>query len=174
MDNENVYLPKLARLISIKKEVSGARPIKTFRAQLLNETNLSHRCGQCAMVSVFGKGESMFAISSSPLVKDYLQFSIMKMGRVTSELHAMKEGDIWIKTWYDDENVYIKVKDNGYGIPQEKVGRIFDPFFTTKEKGTGLGLSLSYRIIQDHQGDFRVESEIQKGTTMTIRLPKKV
>ncbi len=94
MDNENVYLPKLAKIINIKEEVSGARPIKTFRAQLLTETNLSHRCGQCAMVSVYGKGESMFAISSSPLVKDYLQFSIMKMGRVTSSLHSMKEGDI--------------------------------------------------------------------------------
>jgi len=94
MDNENVYLPKLAKIINIKEEVSGARPIKTFRAQLLTETNLSHRCGQCAMVSVYGKGESMFAISSSPLVKDYLQFSIMKMGRVTSSLHSMKVDDI--------------------------------------------------------------------------------
>ncbi|NOR12422.1 MAG: heterodisulfide reductase subunit F [Candidatus Aminicenantes bacterium] len=94
MDNENAYLPKLAKIISIKEEVSGARPIKTFRAQLLTDTNFSHRCGQCAMVSVFGKGESMFAISSSPLVKDYLQFSIMKMGRVTSSLHSMQEDDI--------------------------------------------------------------------------------
>ncbi len=93
MDNTNVYLPILATIINIKEEVGGARPIKTFRAQLLNEDQFTHRCGQCAMVSVFGKGESMFAISSSPLVKDYLQFSIMKMGRVTSELHAMKVGD---------------------------------------------------------------------------------
>jgi NAD(P)H-flavin reductase len=94
MDNANVYLPKLAKIIHIKEEVSGARPIKTFRAQFLNGNQFTHRCGQCAMVSVFGKGESMFAISSSPLVKDYLQFSIMKMGRVTSDLHAMKEGDV--------------------------------------------------------------------------------
>ncbi|MGB3860560.1 MAG: FAD/NAD(P)-binding protein [Candidatus Aminicenantaceae bacterium] len=94
MDNANVYLPKLAKIIQIKEEVGGARPIKTFRAQFLNENQFTHRCGQCAMVSVFGKGESMFAISSSHLVKDYLQFSIMKMGRVTSELHTMKEGDI--------------------------------------------------------------------------------
>lgn len=94
MDKSNVYLPKLAKIIQIKEEVSGARPIKTFRTQFLNGDQFTHRCGQCAMVSVFGKGESMFAISSSNLVKDYLQFSIMKMGRVTSELHAMKEGDI--------------------------------------------------------------------------------
>ena len=94
MDNTNVYLPKLAQIIQIREEVGGARPIKTFRAQFLNGDQFTHHCGQCAMVSVFGKGESMFAISSSPLIKDYLQFSIMKMGRVTSELHAMKEGNI--------------------------------------------------------------------------------
>jgi NAD(P)H-flavin reductase len=46
------------------------------------------------MLSVFGKGESMISISSSPLMKDYLQFSILKMGRVTSSLHEMQIGDL--------------------------------------------------------------------------------
>jgi NAD(P)H-flavin reductase len=46
------------------------------------------------MLSVFGKGESMISISSSPLVNDYLQFSILKMGRVTSSLHEMQVGDV--------------------------------------------------------------------------------
>ncbi|MFQ6037325.1 MAG: FAD/NAD(P)-binding protein [Candidatus Aminicenantales bacterium] len=90
----NVYLPKLARILEIKHEVKGARPIKTFRTQFLNGDTFSFRCGQCAMLSVFGKGESMISISSPPLVKEYLQFSILKMGRVTSALHEMMEGDI--------------------------------------------------------------------------------
>jgi NAD(P)H-flavin reductase len=90
----NIYLPKLAKIIEIHEEVSGARPIKTFRTQFVNDNHFSFSCGQCAMLSVFGKGESMISISSSPLVKDYLQFSILKMGRVTSALHEMREGDI--------------------------------------------------------------------------------
>jgi len=90
----NPYIPKLARIISIKEEVGGLRPIKTFRTKFINENDFSFRCGQCAMLSVFGKGESMISISSSPLVKDHLQFSILKMGRVTSALHEMYEGDI--------------------------------------------------------------------------------
>jgi sulfhydrogenase subunit gamma (sulfur reductase) len=90
----NVYLPSLARIILLKEEVGGARPIKTFRTQFISQNNFSFRCGQCAMLSVFGKGESMISISSSPLVKDYLQFSILKMGRVTSALHEMQVGDI--------------------------------------------------------------------------------
>lgn len=90
---QNDYIPKLAKLISVKEEVSGARAIKTFRTRFINENSFSHQCGQCAMLSVFGKGEAMISISSSPLQKDYLQFSILKMGRVTSALHEMGEGD---------------------------------------------------------------------------------
>ena len=90
----NTYLPRLAKIIHIKQEVDGARPIKTFHTQFLNNNNFSFRCGQCAMLSVFGRGESMISISSSPLIEDYLQFSILKMGRVTSALHEMEEGNI--------------------------------------------------------------------------------
>lgn len=92
--DHNVYIPQLSKIIEIKEEVSGARPIKTFRTQFLNGQNFSFRCGQCAMLSVFGKGESMISISSSPLIKDCLQFSVLKMGRVTSALHEMTEGNI--------------------------------------------------------------------------------
>lgn len=90
----NTYIPKLAKIIHIKEEVGGARPIKTFRTQFLHPNGFSYRCGQCAMISVFGKGESMISISSSPSIKDYLQFSILKMGRVTSAVHEMEVGDV--------------------------------------------------------------------------------
>ncbi len=90
----NTYIPKLAKIIRIKEEVGGARPIKTFRTQFFENNNFSFKCGQCAMLSVFGKGESMISISSTPLIKDYLQFSILKMGRVTSSLHEKQVEDI--------------------------------------------------------------------------------
>lgn len=91
---DNDYIPKLAKIIDIKEEVGGARAIKSFRTKFISENSFSQKCGQCAMLSVFGKGESMISISSSPLVKDYLQFSILKMGRVTSALHEMEVGDL--------------------------------------------------------------------------------
>jgi NAD(P)H-flavin reductase len=84
----------LARIIEIREEVGGARPIKTLRSAFLNGDGFSFRCGQCAMLSVFGRGEVMISISTSPMVKDYLQFSILKMGRVTTALHDMEVGDI--------------------------------------------------------------------------------
>jgi signal transduction histidine kinase len=83
--------------------------------------------------------------------------------RVPSENTAEDAGD-WIE---------IQFRDTGHGIPEAELGRIFDPFFTTKvsKNGTGLGLSLSYGIIQNHGGTIRVESQVHKGTTFTIRLP---
>src|SRR4030042_2612677 len=90
----NIYLPKPAKILEIKEEVGGVRPIKTFRTAFVDGSVFSYRCGQCAMLSVFGKGEVMISISSSPRVKDYLQFSILKMGRVTTAIHEMEAGDI--------------------------------------------------------------------------------
>ncbi|NIM10910.1 MAG: heterodisulfide reductase subunit F [Candidatus Aminicenantes bacterium] len=94
MNSSNSYLPEPARIIGIKEEVTGQRAIKTFRTQFINGGQFSYNCGQCAMLSVFGKGESMISISSAPYVKDYLQFSILKTGRVTTALHEMEVGDI--------------------------------------------------------------------------------
>jgi signal transduction histidine kinase len=55
----------------------------------------------------------------------------------------------------------------------ELVDRIFDPYFSTKDAGTGLGLPIAKKIVEDHGGAIRVESEVQKGTVITIRLPRK-
>ena len=90
---DNPYLPKLARIVEIIEEVEGARAIKTFRVQFVDD-GFTHQCGQCAMLSVLGKGESMISISSTPLEKEYLQFSIMRVGRVTTAIHEMQEGEL--------------------------------------------------------------------------------
>jgi signal transduction histidine kinase len=70
------------------------------------------------------------------------------------------------------EYAQIAVADTGCGISQEDVQRIFEPFFTTKgQKGTGLGLAVIWGIVDNHDGTITVQSELQKGTTFTIRLP---
>ncbi len=71
------------------------------------------------------------------------------------------------------DTVEMVVYDNGGGIPEEIKPRIFTPFFTTKPagKGTGLGLSISYDIVvQEHGGEFKVESELGEFTEVTIKL----
>jgi signal transduction histidine kinase len=73
------------------------------------------------------------------------------------------------------ENVEIRIRDNGEGIPEEIRARIFEPFFTTKPagSGTGLGLSMSHDIVvQEHKGAIVVESECGQYTEFMITLPK--
>jgi two-component system NtrC family sensor kinase len=67
--------------------------------------------------------------------------------------------------------VHVKFSDTGEGMPPETQSRVFEPFFTTKEGGTGLGLSISYGIIQAHNGEITVTSQVGEGTTFTILLP---
>ena len=66
----------------------------------------------------------------------------------------------------------IEVTDDGPGIPPDALTQVFDPFFTTKPTGTGLGLSVSYGIVRDHGGTIDVRSEVGRGTTFTVVLPK--
>lgn len=85
-------------------------------------------------------------------------------------------GEIKIKSWYDQENAYISVEDNGSGIEKSIIETIFEPFFTTKPRnvGTGLGLSISKSIIEEnHNGKLYVESEVGVGTKFIIQLPIK-
>lgn len=71
------------------------------------------------------------------------------------------------------EIIKIHIKDNGHGIDALYREKVFDPFFTTKAKGTGLGLTVCNQIVKIHGGSIDIESEHDKGTTITITLPKK-
>ena len=82
-------------------------------------------------------------------------------------------GDIYISAKTQGENVMIQFQDTGCGIKQENLVKIFEPFYTTKPvgQGTGLGMSIAYRVIEAHNGKISVESELGKGTKITIILP---
>ncbi len=72
-----------------------------------------------------------------------------------------------------DNAVEVTIKDNGYGMTKETLSKLFEPFYTTKDigEGTGLGLSISFGIVQKHQGELFVESELGVGSVFTLRLP---
>jgi two-component system, NtrC family, sensor kinase len=71
----------------------------------------------------------------------------------------------------DDGCVSLKFSDNGAGILDEHLEKIFEPFFTTKVKGTGLGLAITKQIVEQHHGKISIRSEIDRGTTVEVKLP---
>ncbi len=81
--------------------------------------------------------------------------------------------EVSIEPYYIDdvEFVSIKIKDNGCGIPKDKLDKIFQPLFTTKSKGSGLGLYMVKLIVEKHGGLIKVESEENIGTTFQIIIP---
>ncbi len=120
---------------------------------------------------------------------DPTQVHQVAMNLITNAYHAIgpSGGEIIVALSEKKCNVYdlqgtslapgfyaiLTVSDNGVGIYPTVLDKIFEPYFTTKVqgKGTGLGLSVVYGIIKEHKGDIRVDSEIGKGTTITVYLP---
>ena len=81
---------------------------------------------------------------------------------IDNAIYALnKDGELSIETTCDNKNMFVKIVDNGTGIPAEIQSRIFDPFFTTKKvgEGTGIGLDIVNRIIKRHNGEIKVHSK---------------
>ncbi|MEM4326427.1 MAG: ATP-binding protein, partial [Candidatus Pacearchaeota archaeon] len=107
--------------------------------------------------------------------KDYLKQAIINIFKNSIEALQVKQTkkNIQIKTFYDKntDSIGIKITDNGIGIEQEKLQKIFEPYYTTKDYGTGLGLTIVYKVIKEHGGDIKVESQKDKWTSFTIYIP---
>lgn len=95
---------------------------------------------------------------------------------ITNAIYAMRDGggELEISLKELESSLELKVRDTGFGISKDHIGKIFDPFFTTKPvgEGTGLGLAISYSIVTQHRGKISVESIEGIGTTFTIELPR--
>jgi len=93
-------------------------------------------------------------------------------GRLTIRTAVSRE-DGGLQARPDGRFVTVAVSDTGCGIPPDRIDRIFEPFFTTKDvgRGTGLGLSQVYGFVQQSGGAVHVDSEVGRGTTLTLSLP---
>lgn len=81
-------------------------------------------------------------------------------------------GNIYFTTKRNDNSIEISIKDNGLGIPESIKDRIFEPFMSQgKKQGIGLGLSIAEKIVKDHGGSIRVESDLGEGAEFIISLP---
>ncbi|MGN7471930.1 sensor histidine kinase [Brevibacillus sp. SAFN-007a] len=91
--------------------------------------------------------------------------------------HTEPNGEVVVSVEKDRETVLITIQDNGIGIPEEDLPHVFERFYrgdrsrNRERGGSGLGLTIAKGIVEAHQGEIKIESELGKGTIVTIRLP---
>jgi two-component system NtrC family sensor kinase len=155
-------------------------------------------CSACKMVDVIESALCLVAKelegASLRLTKEFLEhptinmspgnFQEVALNLILNAIQAIEENsDGWVKVKVapaaEAEKVIFEVSDSGIGIPESNLSRLFDPFFTTKgalgggkRSGTGLGLTICYNVVQSHSGEIQVESELGKGSTFRVILPR--
>ncbi|MFC5449290.1 PAS domain S-box protein [Paenibacillus aestuarii] len=114
-----------------------------------------------------------FTPGSAQIYCDENQLKQVFINFIKNAIEAMpKGGEIRIQI-SNDENQQLRIRliDEGCGIPKDVLSKLGQPFYTTKEKGTGLGFMVSKKIIENHAGHIHVESEVNQGTKIEITLP---
>ncbi|TYR80518.1 PAS domain-containing protein [Priestia megaterium] len=108
------------------------------------------------------------------LVKcDENQLKQMFMNLLKNSMEAMPYGGrLAVRIWGEKEEVVIEIQDEGCGMSSEQIHNLGNPFYTTKDTGTGLGYLVIKRIIDNHKGHFHVQSYLNKGTLVTITMPR--
>jgi len=111
--------------------------------------------------------------SLAPLEIDRDQIKQAFYNIIRNAFQAMKSGGILrIRSGADETHQFVSFSDTGGGISPENISRVFEPYFTTKSTGSGLGLLIVRRIVRAHGGEVIIESEQNRGLTLTIRLPR--
>ena len=132
---------------------------------------LNHRLqGKVQVIENFGK---LPLIDCYPSQLNQVFMNIIG-NAIDSFLTTQSDRQITINTkQLAHQQIQVRIRDNGSGIPSEVQSRIFDPFFTTKPigQGTGLGLAISYQIIEKHKGTIKLNSQMDYGTEFVINLP---
>lgn len=112
-------------------------------------------------------------LASFSVIGEREKFRQCLLNVMKNAIEAMPNGGtLQVYVSIDNGRVLIRIADTGVGMTKEQLERLGEPYFTTKGvKGTGLGMMVVYRIVESMNGTIRIESEIHKGTTVSIYLP---
>jgi signal transduction histidine kinase len=174
--------PEMNRLERMFKELSDFSShyelrVKRINAKKIMDSILEMMREECAAKKIdleYNAQNDTFYIEADP---ERLRQVFMNL--LINSISAMPEGGLLTVSIVEAEadglnnpaQIEVRIKDTGRGISRENCEQIFEPFRTTKNGGMGLGLSISRKIVQQHGGEIRVESKIDKGTTFIVRLP---
>ena len=134
-----------------------------------------------SLVTLFEGEASLLRIQIQAEIDSELPLISMDHDRLTQALinimkngiQAMEQGGVLrIGTHPLKDRIEIVISDTGVGIPADQMEKIFNYYYTTKKEGVGLGLPIAHRIIEAHGGQVNVQSQVGKGTRVTITLPR--
>ncbi|MCF7858715.1 MAG: PAS domain-containing sensor histidine kinase [Candidatus Cloacimonetes bacterium] len=176
-DLENIVSASLHAREVVKKLMLFARQMPSVRAELnLNEAVsnatffLESRCRK-NMVKI----DLDLKKKIPSIIADSSQIHQVLINLIVNSLQAMPNGGIInIKTFNDEQKVFLECSDTGIGMSKAVISKIFHPFFTTKKvnEGTGLGLSVVHGIIYSHSGEINVSSQPGKGAKFLLSFPQ--
>jgi two-component system sensor histidine kinase HydH len=162
---------------SISELLDYARPAKLEHRPLIIDDLLSRALMLVRSDAEAGNVEVIedYRCGASTIDGDEDKLTQVVLNLCLNSIQAMKDGGtLSLSSSLLDGWVTIEISDTGSGISAQNKQRIFEPYFTTKEDGTGLGLAMSAQIIEDHHGQIEISSEPGNGTTVFVKLPRKI
>jgi nitrogen fixation/metabolism regulation signal transduction histidine kinase len=176
-DSTKTILQEVERLRSIVDEFSR---FARLPAPKLERTDLREVVAQAASLHAKGEAPVTAALPGSPVdanvdadqITQVLHNLLQNARDAARDAHPGGGARVRLELEASADTVYIRVEDNGAGIPADQTGAIFEPYYTRKEGGTGLGLAITQRIVSEHGGRIDVDSERGR-TTFTVVLPRR-
>lgn len=178
--SEETLLEIVNNILEIEKMQSGT-PILLERT-IFDVALLTRRVVETIQAPAMEKNiELAYDDVPSPIE---IEGDVSKVERVITNLvsnavkYTPEGGHVWVSTLVDGRYAVIQVKDDGYGIPADELPHIFDRYRRVKGHrhlavGTGLGLAVVKSLVEAHQGEILVDSEVNQGSTFSIKLPVK-
>lgn len=173
----NVLANLANNLLSLSKQTSDISKkgfTKISINKILNDSILKMNViAEEKKIALVNKVESMESyVNGDPVMLTQLFFNILN----NAINYTPMGGVIKISNKVKNNNTVINIEDNGKGIPQDKISHIFEPFYRsldgdTVQDGAGLGLTIAKSIVEIHNGEISIKSEINRGTSVEITLP---
>jgi two-component system nitrogen regulation sensor histidine kinase NtrY len=176
-ESTKTILQEVERLRHIVDEFSR---FARLPAPKRNRTDLREVAAQAASLYVEGDAPVTAELSAGPVeafidadqITQVLHNLLQNARDAAREAHPAGGGSVDLSLEQKAGKVYIRVRDNGNGIPAGQTEAIFEPYYTRKEDGTGLGLAITQRIVTEHGGRIDVESRVGR-TVFTVVLPQR-
>jgi signal transduction histidine kinase len=176
-DSTKTILQEVERLRGIVDEFSR---FARLPAPKLEKTDLREVVAQAASLHAEGEAPVTATLPASPVdanvdadqITQVLHNLLQNARDAARDAHPGGGARVRLELEASADTVYVRVEDNGVGIPADQTGAIFEPYYTRKEGGTGLGLAITQRIVSEHGGRIDVDSEPGR-TTFTVVLPRR-